>query len=212
MERATKILVIATLSSITIFFITATIALVNATNPKDINEDEKLNSKPITQKSTSFSTDTSTPIQDTQSQDPEYPAGQLPSFISPGNKHHILIIDPDDFDLLIRVQKENTLRAKEIYGTDRILISNWMTSIQDPQNPKLIWTEGTCDLEQSTENLHAATKVTSVISRYEILVSGHINWNSNSGTFNMKRCRLHGYYEGTGGGYQPLSDQTRRES
>ena len=132
-------------------------------------------------------------------------AGILPLGLTAGtlrDNSSIAIIDPDDFDDLVAQLFENSMQVYALYGESRVLISSWIDGIRGVRHPVLVWDENVlCRLENDPSNIAAIAKTN---PNNEILVSGNIDYEASvqASPYLLVDCRIHGYYDSKGDGYQ----------
>ena len=159
MERATKILVMATLASVIIFLMAATLAVLVVTDLVTTMREEIENE--ISELETPTSGAPEIPVLEEINAPgaPTFPTGRLPVFISEWDVLHSRNIGPDDFDQPAKTYKQNFLQAKQGRGANRILISNRIVGTRDAANPGLTWKAWNRILEQSEDDLGGVEKV-----------------------------------------------------
>ena len=138
--------------------------------------------------------------------DDGWPPGQLPDGLRKGTLRDdapMEINDPDDTGRVLGRLKSNSLAAQERYGDRRVAISVWEPSIHGVAKPQLRWDgEGNrkvCVLDTTSANLDAARRVQD--AQGDLLLSVLLDYE-RPGV--MTKCRIHGYYDSKGKGYQPL--------
>ena len=136
---------------------------------------------------------------------PAMPTGRLPVGFPTGSRGSTWsgpeVLTPDEFNDTVHLHQENTIRLFNRFGDRRILVSGWTDSVAGTHPPIIRWSNGaTCPAETDARNLEA---IATLNLRKEVLVSGHINYDFNTQPpiHFMTDCRIHGQYDGSGGGH-----------